>query len=175
MNYGDVLFNPQGRISPAAFQRAALILIGIGFVLNILPAISLALGMLSTLGLLLIYPWVVIWVKRLHDAGQSGWLFLAVLVAWFIVGWIVSMIVFTLFAGNAAVSASGAQDFSAMMQQMSSASRATAVPNAIAGALIAFGFVWGANMLLKSQPEANQYGPPPGPDGTSKPDAEGPA
>lgn len=171
MNLGSVLFNPQGRLGPAAFQKAALILIVIGLVLNLLPVISFALTALSALGILLIYPWVCIWVKRLHDANKTGWLFLAVLVAWLVVGWIAGMIVVGVF-GGAAVTSGG--DFSSMMQSMTAASRATALPSAIISALIAFAFVYVANMLLKSDPNPNQYGPPPGPDGESRPPADTP-
>lgn len=164
MDYQTVFLNPNGRLGPADFQKSALILIGISFVLSILPAISLAFSFLGIIGLLLIYPWVCLWSKRLHDAGQSGWMTLVVVLVWIVVGWITGSIVGMMFAGDVAASMSGAdpQDFGSMMSAITQASRATIIPSAIVNAGVAVGFVYVANMILKSDPGDNQYGPPPG-------------
>jgi len=163
MDYPTLLLNPQGRIGPSDFQRGALILIAIGFVLAILPLVSFALSFLGILGLVLIYPWAVIWIKRLHDAGQSGWMFIAVALAWFVVSLIVGGIVSALFMGDVAADMAKVdpEDFGALMRASVEASRATILPSAILNAVVAYGFVYAGNMILKSEPTENQYGPAP--------------
>lgn len=164
MDFQRVFLNPNGRLGPEEFQKAALILIGIGFVLNILPAISLVFGALGILGLLLIYPWVCLWSKRLHDAGQSGWMTLVVFLVWIVINWVVGGIIGILFAGDIAadLSTSNSDSMGSMFDAITQASRATLVPSAISGAIVSFGVVYVANMMLKSEPGTNKYGPPSG-------------
>jgi len=161
MDYPTLFLKPQGRIGPAEFQTGALILIAVGFVIGVLPVISLALGFLGIIGLLLIYPWVVLWIKRLHDAGQSGWMVLAVVLVYIFVSLIVNSTISAIFVGAAAdMSDVDPTDFGALMRASAEASRASIVPGAIANAVVSFGFVYVANMILKSDPAENQYGPP---------------
>ena len=81
---GNLLFSPNGRINPGEFMKGAIILIIIGMLLS-LPSI---LGMnkigtpLGFLSYLLAFPWVVIWIKRYHDGGKSGWMCLIPLVVY---------------------------------------------------------------------------------------------
>ena len=81
------MMSANGRMAPADFQKAGLILIAISFVLALTPLVlPVVLASLLTIivGLALIYPWACIWSKRLHDAGRSGWMFLVVLVIWIV-------------------------------------------------------------------------------------------
>jgi uncharacterized membrane protein YhaH (DUF805 family) len=48
----------------------------------------------------LIYPWVVLWRKRLHDNGKTGWFLLLILLVWFILSMIGGQIVTMMFAGD---------------------------------------------------------------------------
>src|SRR5690606_9729416 len=135
MSLATDMLNPQGRLGPKSFQTAGLILVAIGLVISLISAISLVLGaLLGILSLILIYPWVVIWVKRLHDAGKSGWFVLLVILVWLIVSMIVGSIAAMLFAG-AMVATNGAMYDSpyAMMSMM----RAATIPGAIVNAIIA--------------------------------------
>lgn len=89
----DTLLNPGGRIGPVAFRNAALVLIAIGASMGLLPLVWPSL-ILSLVSMVFLYPWAVIWVKRFHDAGKSGSMFLAVFVPWLAVqmtaGWFIS-------------------------------------------------------------------------------------
>ena len=67
----QTIFNPFGRIGPTTFRNTALILLAIGACLSLLPWVRPDMALLSIASLLLFYPWLVIWVKRFHDAGKS--------------------------------------------------------------------------------------------------------
>ncbi len=150
--------SPQGRIGPATFRNAAILLIVIGALLSLLPLLSTALMALSFISLLLIYPWIVIWVKRFHDAGKSGWLFLVVFVLWLIVSMVAGAYISAQYAP--ALDMTGSTDFSAMMAAVGEQTRATLIPSTIASVIISLVFVLGGNALLKSDPAPNAYGPP---------------
>jgi uncharacterized membrane protein YhaH (DUF805 family) len=164
MDYGQLFFNAKGRIGPGEFQQGALILIGISFVLAVLPLLSPALGLLGIIGLILIWPWASLWSKRLHDAGVSGWMFILVLVGWLVVGMIVSGVIGAMFAGDVAAELADVDqtDFAAIMQASMEAQRGAVLPQAIAGAVVSFLVVFIGNAMLKGDPQTNQYGPPPG-------------
>lgn len=158
MSIATELLNPQGRLGPKAFQKNGLILVAIGLVISLISAINIVLGgLLGIVSLVLIYPWVVIWVKRLHDAGKSGWLFLLVLLVWLIVSMIVGMIVGMIFASaGVAAGAAGYDSPRAIMSAM----QAATVPSAICSAIVAVAFVFAGNAFLKSDPGPNKYGAP---------------
>ncbi|MBL4537532.1 MAG: DUF805 domain-containing protein [Oceanicaulis sp.] len=102
MSLMSVLFAPNGRINPSQFQTGALVLLGIGFVLALVPLTGngALIGVQTLVGLAMIYPWVVLWRKRLHDSGKSGWFLLLILLVWFIISMIASQIITMMFAGD---------------------------------------------------------------------------
>jgi uncharacterized membrane protein YhaH (DUF805 family) len=153
------MLNPQGRIGPITFRNAAMILIAVGAVLSVLPAVSPALTVLSFVSLVLIYPWLVIWVKRFHDAGKSGGMFLGVLVLWLIVSLVATFFISAQFAPPQAPVANPI-DLSAVMATVTAQAQATALPSTIVSAVISLAFVLAGNALLRSDPEPNAYGPP---------------
>ncbi len=160
MSIGSALLSPGGRLGPSMFLKSGLILIVIGFLISVLTVVSPAVLIISgLLSILLLYPWVVIWVKRLHDAGKSGWLVIAVLVVWIIVSIVVSQIITGMFAPPPPETQP--TTVSAVFEQAQASARATAIPAGIASAVISFAFVYLGNMLLKSDPGPNPYGPPP--------------
>src|SRR5262245_63266199 len=126
----NTMLNPRGRIGPVTFRNAAMILIAIGAILSLLPLATPALAALSFVSLLLIYPWIVIWVKRLHDAGKSGWMFLVVLVVYLIASYLSSLFITAQFAPPQPPVADPA-DLSAVMASMTAQMRAIAIPRAI--------------------------------------------
>src|SRR5581483_10839273 len=93
----QTILNPFGRIGPVTFRNMAIMLIAIGAMFSLMPLIRPGLALLSFASLLLVYPWVVIWVKRFHDAGKSGKLFLAVLAAWLVTGIAVNRLIVARF------------------------------------------------------------------------------
>ncbi len=83
---GHLLLSPYGRISSAEFYRGGFILILISVALSLINLLDPKIGqMLSIISYLLIYPWAVIWIKRLHNGDKSGWMFLAYVVLYIVV------------------------------------------------------------------------------------------
>jgi len=158
---GNLLFSPSGRINPSEFMRGAIILIVIGLLLS-LPGI---LGMksldaiLGIISIALIYPWVVIWIKRYHDAGKSGWMCLIPIVIFCIL----LVIVTALMLGGeisqmfemASSGASQAEQQEASEQIMSGKQLPVALASTAVSAAIAFMF----NSLIKRDAHENQFGP----------------
>jgi len=165
------MMSANGRMAPADFQKAGLVLVAIAFVIGLTPLFLpvVAAGALSLIvSLALIYPWVCIWSKRLHDAGKSGWLFLVALVVWFVLMMIVNQLVTVMFGGESARMMAAAMETGnpdAILQASEASSQATAVPSAILSALVSIGMIFGANAILKQDPEENRYGPVPGAEG----------
>ena len=154
------MFDPMGRIGPVAFRDAAITLILIGAVISLLPWINSSLMPVTYVSLLLIYPWIVIWVKRFHDAGKSGWMFLAVLVPWVIVGGAVSrFLIIPYFAPEFA--AARPTDIASAMANARALQGAVALPSTVFSTLLSLIIVFAVNAWLKSDPEPNKYDPPP--------------
>lgn len=168
---GNLLFSPSGRINPGEFMKGAYVLIAISFVLGILPLINYQLGtMLGMLGLVLIWCWIVLFIKRLHDAGKSGWLCLLPILAFIVLSFIMSSVITGMFAGDlqaamqeATEAAAESGDFgsimSASMEMGKDIAKKTALPSAIGGAIVSFIIAYVTNMLLKRDAHDNQFGP----------------
>ncbi len=152
----DAFLNPFGRIGPTAFRNAALILIAIGACLGLLPWVRPDMALLSFANLLLIYPWVAIWVKRFHDAGKSGKLFLGVLAVWLIVGFAANRLIVSRF-----VPAPPPVDPHFIMASIMAQMHANALPGTIVSVILSLAFALVINEELKSDPAENAYGPPP--------------
>jgi len=169
----NLLFFPSGRITPEQFLRGALVLIAIGAAIQLLPLISLRLSLIfSLLGVVTIWCWVVLWVKRFHDGGQSGWMTLLVILVWIVLGFIANSIVQAMFLGDIAEQTADMVEamedidddnvsgvFTAMFDMMGGMARKLAIPTAISSALVALGVTYGANALIKHDPDENQWGP----------------
>ena len=85
---GNLLFSPDGRIGRQEFQKGAVILLAVNFFLWPTWYVSLGLGLLAaTLSLGLVYCWACLFIKRLHGAGKSGWLFLPYFLCFVIVSY----------------------------------------------------------------------------------------
>jgi uncharacterized membrane protein YhaH (DUF805 family) len=171
MSLMSVLFAPNGRISPSQFQTGALVLLGIGFVMALLSLTgnTAMMGVQTLVGLVLIYPWVVLWRKRLHDSGKTGWFLLLIILVWFILSMIVGQVVTMMFAGDMMQAMEDVTGFSQMMQAQAQLAQELALPNAISSLVVGLIVVFGANAILKSDPQENRYGPPPGGEGAAAP------
>lgn len=171
MSLMSVLFAPNGRISPSQFQTGALMLLGIGFVMALLSLTgnTAMMGVQTLVGLVLIYPWVVLWRKRLHDSGKTGWFLLLIILVWFILSMIVGQVVTMMFAGDMMQAMEDVTGFSQMMQAQAQLAQELALPNAISSLVVGLIVVFGANAILKADPQENRYGPPPGGEGAAAP------
>lgn len=171
MSLTSVLFAPNGRINPGQFQTGASVLLGIGFVLALVPLTgnSALISVQTLVGLAMIYPWVVLWRKRLHDSGKSGWFLLLIVLVWFIISMIASQVITMLFAGDMMQAMEDVTGFSQMMQAQAQLAQELALPNAISSLVVGLIVVFGANAILKSDPQENRYGPPVGGEGEAAP------
>ena len=154
----DTFFNPMGRIGPVTFRNAALILIAIGGCLSLVPLVWPSL-ILSLISMVLLYPWAALWIKRFHDAGKSGWMFLAVLVPWIAANWAAGYFIGQQF-GMAIAPVPGTTPAEAFAQA-AARMQSIAIPTAIASVVIALAFALVINEELKSDPAENAYGSPP--------------
>lgn len=151
MNIGQALINPNGRSGQQEYWIGILILVAANIVSGFIPV----LGTLIWIGL--IYVGVCIYGRRLHDAGKSAWLHA--------IPWAVSIVLcvvgsFFIIGALIAAIQSGDENFNII-----------AVLTASGGALAFFGLsylvwivytIWAG--LLKGDPGANRFGPPPQPE-----------
>jgi uncharacterized membrane protein YhaH (DUF805 family) len=75
---GDLLFNPNGRIARNRFWQGMVLLTVASVVVS--SAALLVHPMFDFISLALIFPYVCVYGKRLHDAGQTAWWVIAI---WF--------------------------------------------------------------------------------------------
>lgn len=78
----DLLLNPNGRLGRNRFWQGMVVLTVIN-VLIIAAANYISLGYIVTL-FLLVYPFVCVIGKRLHDLGRSAWWVIAIFAAQFV-------------------------------------------------------------------------------------------
>jgi len=168
---GNLLFSPSGRINPSEFMRGATILIVIGFILGILPMISFTIGSaLSLLGLITIWCWIVLFVKRYHDGGKSGWMSIIPIIAFIILSLIIGQLVTSMFAGDlnaqmkaateaAAESGDIGSIFAVTSEFAGSIAKKTALPSAIASAVASYLIAFVINNMIKRDDHENQFGP----------------
>lgn len=165
---GNLLFSPSGRIGPGQFMSAVNVLVAIGLVLALLPIFVPALGMLGIIGLVLIWCWVVIWVKRYHDGGKSGWMCLVPIVVWLVIGMIVGFILPKVFADpNAAAvlaEATEAGDFGAIIKASMGGgmTKLGQIVNAGLGAVVSYVVAMVFNGTIQHDAHDNQFGPEAG-------------
>jgi uncharacterized membrane protein YhaH (DUF805 family) len=159
-----LFLSPKGRIGPSAFMQGAIILIVIGFVLNAAPAFLPDLATpLGFVGLLFIWPWISIWIKRLHDSGQSGWMILLVVLVYFILSMIAGQVLGSAMGvDQMAIMKAGFSGDTALVAELAEKAKVLILPGSVVSAIISFVYIFIVNKLLKSDPEENQFGGPTG-------------
>lgn len=173
----ELYLSPNGRIDQSTYWRGVITLFVVSAVLSAVSAyVSPFIGFL---GIVVIWPWIVLHVKRFHDAGKTGWITVAMVVLAIIVSLVASTLLFGIFGVNTAamqeqmmrdmedMQASG--DAGAMMayamEQSKQMAQKQLLPN-IVGTAIVTGVVGFVMSLFKSDPNENQYGAPTGGGGT---------
>ena len=166
----NLLFSPSGRIGPQTFLKGLGIIALINAFIKMVPAFSFTLGSLLALaGLVLLFPLFCLLIKRSHDGGKSGWMSIV---------WFILIIVFGLIAQSIAQNLTGGAILAEMKEATLAAAEGglgavvavsteyapkiaqkTAIPAGIAGfvATMLAGFL--VNVIVKSDPSDNQYGP----------------
>ena len=169
MDVQHVLLSPKGRIGPRTFLRGFILLTG-GYMLMQLAEvfISPVFGLIS-LGF--IYMYVCVFSKRLHDAGQSGWLYLLFLLGYIVVNTIVTMVLLPMLTPHAYemymeffgyVMSGDSSSAEAFMQENQSVLARALSPTLIASFLLSSAVLGFIGSRLPSDPDSNRYGPPPG-------------
>jgi len=162
---GNLLFSPSGRIGPGQFMSGVKVLVIVSFVLGLLPIFVPALGALGIVGLVLIWCWVVLWVKRYHDGGKSGWTCLIPIVVWLVVVTIIGLVLPGMFAdpdaAQAVADAAESGDFGAIIEASMGGgmTKTGQLVNAVVGAAVSFGVAMVFNSMIKQDMHDNQYGP----------------
>ncbi len=167
----NLLFSPNGRINSAEFMKGAYILIAAAFVIALMPLISFSLAMpLSILSLVMLWCWIVLWIKRYHDAGKSGWMCLIPIVVFIILA-VIADAVMTMMGLSGVDAEMQAQmneaaeggDFASMMSTIMGASadiaKKTAIPSAVSGAIVSLIIAFVFNAMIKGEPNENRFGP----------------
>lgn len=165
---GNLLFSPGGRIGADAFMKGAVVLIVIGIILKILPLINYQLGStLNPLVIITLWCWIVLFVKRLHDAGRSGWITVLIVIIYIIFALILQEIVVSMYAADIQaqfqemmVESSNLNSIiQAIFEMQPKMTEKTALPMAIGGAVLSYTFAYVVNTLLPHDPNDNKYGP----------------
>ncbi len=175
MDFRFLFFDPQGRIGPRAFGQGFIVLTGVMLVIMTLSVV--ASPQVNMLQYTLVFPYVCLFGKRLHDAGLSAWLWLAFLVGWGVLNAVVGGVLMQVMVPGAsdlsmevfnALFAPESVDQAELAAKMQEFVRISAVPN-ILGYLISAGLTGYAAYKLRSDPNPNRYGPPTS--GGCRPDA----
>lgn len=170
MDIGYVLLSPKGRIGPRDFLRGLILLTGVSIVIQ---AVALGTSMgVGALQYLLLWGYLCVFGKRLHDAGQTAWLSLAFLLGYIIGATLVSTLLMPILSPQVmplmkeieALSAKG--DLAGMFQLQAKhaveMARGMALTT-LASFLIASAGLGFAGANLPSDPNPNAHGPATGP------------
>lgn len=170
----ELYLTPNGRIDQPTYWRAVLTLFAVSCAISAVSAF--VSPFLSIAGLILIWPWIAVHVKRFHDSGKSGWLTVAMVVLAIIVSMVAGMLLLGIFGVNSVAlqadmqrdieaAASGGDPsaaISAAMDASKKIAQAQLIPNILSTGIVTgvVGFVMG--LINKTDPNDNQYGPGPG-------------
>ncbi len=169
----QLFLSPNGRIDQPTYWRAVIILFVISAVISVISAfVSPFLGFA---GILFIWPWIAVHVKRFHDAGKTGWLTVAMVVLAVVVSFVLALFVPALFGidqaalqaemqreiEQAASSGNPAAAMTVAMEASRQAAQAQLIPSLVS-TLIVTGIVGAVMGMFKTDLNDNQYGPGPG-------------
>ena len=157
----DKYFNPQGRLNPAEYIRGGSILIVAGVILSLIQQTGIVTIMVlaNLVTLFLAYPWVVLWIKRYHEGGKSGWFAMIPLFVFVIGFYFVSHLIFSvefktlIEAYETGVSQ---EELAGLMEELI---KPKEVLFLLVTTLYSLAFLHVFNKLIKSDPNENQYGP----------------
>lgn len=163
----NTLFNPVGRLARNQFLRGLILcLIAAMFAQIFVSFVSPGFSVLNTA---LIYPFLCVFGKRLHDAGLTAWWFLAFLAGYFILSTLLTAILLPLISPESAAMQAELQEiglhdglgamWASAMEQAPAINRASImttlivllITNAVMGLIAA---------SLTSDPNTNKHGPP---------------
>lgn len=167
MDLQYALLSPNGRLAPRPFGQGLVVLTGIMVVVQVL--VALVSPFFDLAQYVLLYAYVCLFGKRLHDAGQSAWFYLAFLATHFVLTSLFSAMLLPYLSPegfalhmelNDIIST---QDMVAGVEFIAENQEAMARNSAsttIVSLLLSSGVLGLIGGKLKSDPDTNQYGPP---------------
>lgn len=164
----ELFFSPNGRIDQPAYWRAVLVLGGISVLLWLLSAYVNAFFFM--LGIFFWWPWIAVHVKRFHDAGKTGWITVAMIVAAIVLYYVFAAVFGMVFGSDLETmqeidrqmtEAQERQDVEAMLEALDMM-MAEIMPVMIFVIVALTAALGGIMSLFKTDPNDNQYGPGPG-------------
>lgn len=167
MDFRFLFLQPQGRLAPVPFARGLILLTGALMVITILAAV--VLPNFGVLQYALIFPYVCLFTKRLHDAGLSGWLWLAFLAGFGFANLVLSAVLLPVLSPDAFAIQAEVQKlmesggFNAAFQALEARAQEYArlsVVTTVTAFLIASALTGFAAFRMRSDPKPNRHGPP---------------
>lgn len=173
MGIMGVLFNPNGRIQANKFWQGVIVLVGFQIVFAVLPVLGLNIQIIASfLGFAIIYPYLCVYGKRLHDSNKTAWMFLLFAFGYFVIALISFFFtpgVGEFFSEYMALAQEGDEEAMQALQEQFQAEA-----NSGGAVIVQLGGLLVANLLLGfiaarmySDPNTNKYGPPVGSEGIS--------
>ena len=166
----NLLFSPTGRIGPGAYLKGSIIVGVIGALLALTGYINVLIFSFAVLiSFLLIIPFIMLSIKRAHDAGKSGWfslIFLAIATAiYFGVSFLMTIVGLAPSTADQKESqeilkeAQSSGDVAEMLAIMSDVLGPLILPTAIIMFLTPVVAAFVVNLFIKSDGHDNQFGP----------------
>ena len=148
MDWKTLFLTADGRIGKRDFWIGFAILFGVGFVLGMIPVIG------QLVSIALIFPWVCLYAKRLHDMGKTGWLMLVPM------GVAIVCTIIVLMVGGMAMIGAGAAGTDAAAGGAAMAGVGMAALVLLAAFVVNIAFLFWVG-LSAGDPGDNRFGPPP--------------
>ncbi|MGE6699540.1 DUF805 domain-containing protein [Hyphomonas sp. NPDC076900] len=167
MDFRQIFFDPQGRISPRTFGQAYVLLTGALLMITVVSiVVSPGFGILQYV---LVFPFVCVFSKRLHDAALSAWLMLLFLLGALIINVISSAILMPVLAPEAYAIQMEAQTLITtdgmnaglehLLDHAQEIVRSSALVNVVS-LLVSCAITGFTAFVLRSDPKPNRFGPP---------------
>lgn len=163
---GNLLFNPNGRVARTRFLQGMVVLT-VASVL-VVAGSTMVSSTVGFLNILLIFPYICVFGKRLHDAGTTAWWVLAIWLGSMLIAFILGLVFGGFFMTPEMVEIQeemserlAAGDFAGFMQGTEILSDKMLPLNILTtiGSNFILAVVVGA---LKTEPRENKHGPVPG-------------
>ena len=158
----NTFLSPAGRMNPNDFKKSALTLIVIGVIFSIPELLGMdSLGALAGIvSIALLYPWIVIWIKRYHDGGKSGWSSLLPIIVYLLATIILMMTMlgdgFMAIIEASSTGASQADTEKMAEEMVAGKEMMILLANTALSVIVALGF---NQYLISNDDHENQYGP----------------
>jgi uncharacterized membrane protein YhaH (DUF805 family) len=153
-----LFISPQGRATSGQFWVGVIVLLVIGLALGAAanfgpPNLQMPLALIS---IVLIYPQLCVFAKRLHDAGKSAWWYLAILAVYIVISFGAGIALSAPYFGQIQAAANDQAQLAAVQAQMT---QSIYLPSQAIGVVswLIISFLVGN---LRSDPGENKYGPP---------------